>query len=166
MNAMNLLCPVRAGLFLVMAGLLFGIFLGVSFGVNEDAYQDYIAGGIAAHPEQHDEKSPGKIWRYAQRAHFHATGISAFSLGLVILVALSNLRARLKSVTAVLIGLGSLYPLAWFSMFLLAPGIGREAAHEHVVTEVLTYIGVGSLLLGILLLCANLFTGILGEDDG
>jgi predicted cobalt transporter CbtA len=159
------LCHVKAGLFLVISGLLFGFFLGVTFGVNEDVYKQYVTEGIAAHPEQHDAKSQDKIWRYAQRAHFHATGISAFSLGLVILVALSNMRARLKSVTAILIGLGSLYSLAWFSMYLLAPEFGRDAAHEHIVTEIFTYIGVTALLVGILLLCVNLFLGMLGEAN-
>jgi len=166
MNAMIHLGPVKAGLFLVLCGLLFGIFLGVTFGADEEVYKNYISMGIADHPEIHDARSKEKIWRYAQRAHFHATGISAFSLGLVILLALSNMRTRLKPVTGVLIGLGSLYPLAWFSMFLLSPGIGRGAAHGHLVTETFTYIGVTALLLGILLLCANLFLGMLGEDDG
>ncbi len=159
------LCHVRAGLFLVIAGLLFGLFLGVSFGVNEDAYKQFVSEGITANPEVHDAKSKDKIWRYAQRAHFHATGISACSLGLVILLALSNMRARLKSVSALLIGLGNLYPLAWFSMYLLAPGIGREAAHEHILTEMLTYTSVTALLAGLLLLCANLFLGMLRETD-
>ena len=157
------LCHIKAGLFLVISGLLFGFFLGVTFGVNEDAYKQYVTEGVAAHPEQHDANSTDKIWRYAQRAHFHATGISAFSLGLVILLALSNMRARLKSATALLIGLGSLYPLAWFSMYLLAPDIGREAAHGHILTETFTYIGVAALFAGILLLCANLFLGMFRE---
>jgi len=58
------------------------------------------------------------------------------------------------------VGLGGLYPLSWFSMFILAPSIGRGAAHHHIVTEMFTYIGVGSLLAGIAILCANLFLGL------
>lgn len=148
---------IRLGLVLVMAGLVFGIGLGISFGVNEDLFKDYVAEGVAAHPQNHDEKSESKIWRYAQRAHFHATGIAAFSIGLLLLVSGSTLSARLKKVVAVLIGLGSLYPLAWLNMFLLAPTIGRDAAHEHVLTETLTYIGVGALVAGLAVLLLNLF---------
>ena len=156
---------VKLGLALVMAGLLFGVGMGIFFGVNEDAYQTYIAQGIAANPEVHDAKSPDKIWRYAQRAHFHATGIAAFSLGLVILVMFSTLKANYKKVSAILLGLSSFYPLSWLNMFLLAPSIGRGPAHAHILTEIFAYTGVGGLLLGLFFLCANIFLGLFREES-
>ena len=155
---------VKIGLALVMVGLLFGVFMGVAFGVQEDAFKSYIADGVAANPAVHDAKSTDKIWRYAQRAHFHATGISAFSLGLVILVMGSDLTPALKRLTSLFIGLSSLYPLSWFSMFLLAPSIGRGPAHHHLLTEFFAFSGVGGLLLGLFCLCANLFFGVFRED--
>ncbi len=155
---------VRIGLFLVILTLLFGLGLGVSFGVNEGSFKSYITTGVNAHPDVHDSKSEDKIWRYAQRAHFHATGIAAFSIGLVILTMFSSLRAKLKSIAAILIGLGGLYPLSWLSMFILAPSIGREAAHHHIMTEIFTYTGVLGLLAGIGLLSANLFLGRYQQD--
>ena len=159
----NNLANIKIGLALVMLGLLFGIGLGVTFGVNEAFFETYVAQGIAAHPELHDANSPGKIWRYAQRAHFHATGIAAFSIGLLLLVSASSLKQRFKTITAVFIGLAGLYPLAWFAMFIVAPSIGRDGAHSHPVTELLTYTGVGGLLLGIAILLANLFLGLFSE---
>jgi len=156
---------VRIGLAIVLLGLFFGIGMGISFGLNEDAYKDYVAQGIAAYPEVHDAKSQDKIWRYAQRAHFHAGGIAAFCLGLIILVVLSDLRSGHKMVASILIGLGSFYPLAWFSMFFLAPSIGRGAAHEHLVTKLFTFIGTGGILLGSLVLLANLFLGLFREQS-
>ena len=156
---------VRVGLAIVMLGLFFGIGMGISFGVNEDAYKDFVAEGIAAHPEVHDAKSQDKIWRYAQRAHFHAGGIAAFCLGLIILVVLSDLRSGYKVVSSILIGLGSFYPLAWFSMFFLAPSIGRGPAHEHLLTKLFTFIGTGGILLGSLFLLANLFLGFFREQS-
>lgn len=155
---------VKIGLFLVMLTLIFGIGLGVVFGVAEDSVQSYISEGVAAHPAVHDEKSGGKIWRYAQRTHFHSTGIAAFSIGLLLLIMHSSLGRRLKKVAAVLVGLGGMYPLSWFTMFLLAPSIGRGAAHHHIVTQMFTYIGVSGLLTGIAILCANLFLGKFGES--
>ena len=155
---------VRIGLFLVILTLLFGLGLGVSFGVNEDSFKSYIATGVNAHPEVHDSKSEDKIWRYAQRAHFHATGIAAFSIGLVVLTMFSSLRAKLKSMAAILIGLGGLYPLSWLSMYILAPSIGRDAAHHHIMTEIFTYAGVFGLLAGIGLLSANLFLECYQQD--
>ena len=154
---------VKFGLALVLIGLVFGIGLGIGFGANEDVFKEYIAQGIAANPDVHDTKSQDKIWRYAQRAHFHATGIAAFSIGLLILITNSSLSTWLKKITSVLIGLGSLYPMGWLSMFLLAPSIGRDSAHSHIVTESFVYLGVGGLVIGLLILMANLFLGFFRE---
>ena len=154
---------IKVGLVLVLLGLLFGVCTGISFGINEDAYKNYIAKGIAAHPEVHDTKSQDKIWRYSQRAHFHATGIAAFALGLLFLVMFSDMKAQYKKVSSTLIGLSSFYPFSWFTMFILAPSIGRGPAHDHVLTEIFVMIGVGGLLLGVGLLVANLFLGVLKD---
>jgi|TARA_Y100000310_G_scaffold232707_1_gene235562 hypothetical protein len=158
------LSDIKAGLALVLLGLAFGVVMGIWFGVNEDLFKNFIAQGIAANPDVHDANSQDKIWRYAQRAHFHATGIAAFSIGLLLLVAVSSLNQMLKKVTATLMGLGLLYPLAWLSMFFLAPSIGRDAAHSHVITELFTFTGIGCFIVGFLLLVANLFFGSLQGD--
>ncbi len=154
------LSAVKVWLAIVLVGLFFSVALGISFGVNEDAFKDFVAEGIAAHPEVHDEKSKDKIWRYAQRTHFHAGGVAAFCLGLIILVIFSDLRPALRKVSSILIGLGSFYPLAWLSMFFLAPLIGRDPAHEHILTKLLTFVGVGGILLGSFFLLGNLFLGL------
>ena len=129
----NELQTVRIGLAIVLIGLFLGVGMGISFGINEDAYKDFVAEGIAAHPTVHDEKSQSKIWRYAQRAHFHANGISAFSLGLLMLVMFSAMKARMKAITAILIGLavytGALfYAWRWLNtgadFYMLAIAIG------------------------------------------
>ncbi len=159
------LSDIRIGLFLVLFSLAFGIALGVGFGANEGAFENYIAQGISAHPEVHDAKSQDKIWRYAQRAHFHANGIAAFSIGLLLLVAASSLTQKMKKTASTLIGLGMLYPFAWLTMFLLSPSLGREAAHGHILTELFTYTGVGSLLTGFAILASNLFLGLFSADD-
>ena len=158
------LSTIRIGLALVLLGLFFNIGLGISFGLNEDYFKDYVAEGISAHPELHDESSQAKIWRYAQRTHFHAGGIAAFCLGLVILVMFSDLSLKLKKASAILIGLGSCYPLSWLSMFYLAPSIGRSAAHEHLLTNMFMFIGVAGLLAGSLILVANLYLGLFKKE--
>jgi hypothetical protein len=81
------LSGVKIGLAFVLIGLIFGIGLGIGFGVKEDTFKEFVAQGIAAHPDVHDSQSQDKIWRYAQRAHFHATGVAAFSIGLLLLAA-------------------------------------------------------------------------------
>ena len=156
---------IKAGLAIVLLGLFVSIGLGIAFGVNEGVFKDFVAQGVAAHPELHAAASADKIWRYAQRTHFHSGGIAAFCLGLLVLVMFSELPQRLKKVSAVLIGLGGVYPMAWLSMFFLAPSIGRGAAHEHLVTKLFTVVGVGGLLLGSLILLANLFLGAFRDQS-
>ena len=156
---------VRVGLLLVMLTLIFGIGMGTYFGVAEDSVKTYISDGVEAHPSVHDNKSTSKIWRYAQRSHFHATGISAFSIGLILLIIASNLKPTLKTISSTLVGLGGLYPMSWFTMFILAPSMGRDAAHHHIITETLTYVGIGGLLLGLAILCANLFFEMFNDPD-
>ncbi|GJL61803.1 MAG: hypothetical protein NPIRA04_04570 [Nitrospirales bacterium] len=154
---------VKIGLGLVLIGLLFGVVMGMTFGTNEDIFKNYITEGIAANSSVHDAKSPDKIWRYAQRAHFHATGIAAFALGLVFLVMFSTLKPKMKTVSSLFLGLSTFYPLAWLNMYILAPSLGREAAHSHIVTETLASIGVGGLLLGCVLVLGNVFLGLFRE---
>ena len=155
----QLLKDVRWGLAMSLLCLLIGVGLGVSFGLYEDSYQNYISAGIAAHPELHDAISQNSIWRWVLRAHFHAAGIGAFLTGLVVVVALSDMGTMRKQATAICMGLGGLYPMAWFSMFLLAPALGRKAAKHHWLVELLTYVSIGGFLLGMLSLLVGLFLG-------
>jgi hypothetical protein len=127
--------------------------------LNEDLFQNYIQSGIAANPQFFADaaKEQEIIWRWVQRAHFHAGGIGAFSLGLIILTALTSMSARRKQITATLIGLSIFYPLAWFAMFLYAPHLGRTAAHSAFFSELFVDVGVGALILGFLSLIHGLF---------
>ncbi len=155
---------VKIGLFLIMLSILFGIALGVGFGASEDFFKSYISEGVSMYPDVHDEKSNSKIWRYVQRAHFHSLAIASLSLGLVILIALSSLKSKLKTISSTLVGLSGLYSFSWFSMFILSPSIGRSAAHDHIVTKLFAYIGTGALLLGFLIIFLNLFLNMFQEE--
>ncbi len=147
---------VRPGLLLAMLTLLFGIGMGVAFGVNEDGIKGWIAQSVDANAQAHDAKSQSKIWRYAQRAHFHATGVGAFTLGMILLVAFTSMKPALKRAVSVLLGIGGFYSLAWLSMLLLAPSMGRGGAHDAPVTEAIVVVTVGCLLVGIGVLLLNL----------
>ncbi len=153
---------VRPGLALALLTLLFGIFLGIAFGSNEDSIKDGIKSQVRAHAELHKSinRSSDRIWRYQQRAHFHATGIGAFTLGLMLLLAFTGMRPWLKMLTSLPIGLGGVYALGWFNLYRLSPGMGTEAAHHAFATEAAVYLGVGGLLLGMALLILNLLFGV------
>ncbi len=153
----NTLSSVKFGLALALICLLLNIALGIMFGVNEDWFQNYIKAGIASHPELHTPRSQDGIWRYVQRAHFHAGGIGAFSLGLILTTALSGLSEARQRITAALIGLSIFYPLSWLTMFVVAPSIGTKAAHQYWLVETFAYLGIGALGLGLLSVIAGIY---------
>jgi len=153
------LSPVKIGLALVLLSIIMNIALGAAFGLNEDLFQNYIHAGIAAHPAlfANPDQAQDIIWRFVQRAHFHAGGIGAFTLGLIILTVLSDMSDLRKKVTAILLGLDIFYPLAWFVIYLYAPSVGLAGAHHATLAELCTDIGVGALCLGLLSLIHGLF---------
>lgn len=162
----NDISNLRVGLILSMLTLIFGVSMGVMFGANEDGVKGFIAEEIATHQAVHDEKSQSKIWRYAQRAHFHATGVSAFALVLILMTGLTTLSRKMKFIASTLIGIGSFYPLAWLSMFLLSLSMGRDAAHHALTTELITMVTVGCLSLGILMVFTGLLFNLRPSNEG
>lgn len=156
---------IRVGLIISMLTLFFGVGMGALFGVNEAGIKDWIKAGVEQHPELHDKKSAHKFWRYAQRSHFHAMGLGAASVALIGIIGMSAMRRKLKTVTAILISLGGLYPLSWFCIFLLGPSIGRDPAYHAFITKLFSHVGVSCLMLGMTILFAHLVFGVAKEGD-
>lgn len=148
---------IKIGLLITLLSLIFGIGLGIVFGAKEEIFKNYISKNIAVNPTLHDEKSKDKIWRYVQRAHFHSTGIAAYSLALLLIILVSKMKASAKNLSSTLIGIGTLYPLSWYLMFYLAPKIGRDAAHSHIVTEAIVYISTGAFLIALYMIFSSIF---------
>ncbi|MFA9240399.1 MAG: hypothetical protein ACEQSQ_11015 [Candidatus Paceibacteria bacterium] len=148
---------IKIGLLITLLSLLFGIGLGIVFGAKEEVFKNYISQNIQANPTLHDDKSKDKIWRYVQRAHFHSTGIAAYSLALLLIILVSKMKTNAKSFSSTMIGIGTLYPLSWYLMFYLAPQIGRDAAHNHILTESIVYISTGAFLIGLFMIFSSIF---------
>lgn len=99
---------IRVGLLITLFTLIFGTGLGIAFGVKEEVFKSYISENIQANPTVHDEKSKDKIWRYVQRAHFHSSGIAAYSLALLLIILVSKMKNSMKSFSATMIGISTL----------------------------------------------------------
>ena len=130
--------------------------IGIGIGHGRDLCAQPLYGRIAAHQPLHDGNSQSKIWRYAQRSHFHATGVAAFALVLIVITGFTSLSGRGKFLASTLIGIGSFYPFSWFSMFLLSPSLGRDGAHHALLTESITLISVACLSVGVLMVMYGL----------
>ncbi len=146
---------------IVITGLILCVFMAILFGISEDIFKDKIKNGLENNtkiqqivdPDQKQaklDKEAGKNWRYYQRFHFHSTGISAMSLGLLILLSSIITRSKLKPLAAYATSIGGLlYPFVWLFAALYGPEMGRHEAKE--MFAIFGYMG-GVFLFGVLLI--------------
>lgn len=150
----------RIPIFLSLLSIVGGVFISIIFAVNEDFFKKSILDGLDKNVKiqsivDETEKSnkikseQDKNWRYYQRFHFHATGIGAMMMGMLIF--LSGLRAPKNVVTlaSFMIGIGGfLYPFVWLFAAIYGPEMGRNEAKEAFA--IFGYMGGVFLLGGVL----------------
>lgn len=164
------LAPVVPGLMLSFLAIVFGTGLGMAFGIYEEPIRHYLTAQIQAHPEVHDQ-APDSIkrdinmaWRDIQRAHFHAQGLGALGVGIIIVLGLSWVSAPVKRWLALATGFGALlYPCCWLLMGLRVGQMGAEAAHASV--DWLAALSVPLFFGGMLLTLLILFLGWLFPNE-
>lgn len=152
----------RAPFMLAALGMIGGVFIAILFAVNEHRFKDAIAAGLTRNAEIAALTDPGeraakaadeadKVWRYYQRFHFHATGIGAMAMGLLLFLRRLAAPARWVRVAswAVAVG-GFLYPFVWLFAAIYGPEMGRGAAKEAFAP--LGYMGGLFLVGGVLTL--------------
>jgi len=140
--------PLRYGIVLSLITLLYGFGLGGAFGAFESNIKGYLkanAENVSVSVYHGDQakikKVSDKSWVYFKRAHLHANGLGATSIGLILLLSFLPIETRIKSINAIMIGLGSLgYALFWMFAGLKAPGMGST----HLAKESLKFIAVPS----------------------
>lgn len=124
---------------LSMAG---GVGIAILFGVNEEMFLDRIKVGLSKNAKVQqivnaEEKSAkiksetDKNWRYYQRYHFHATGIGAMMMAMLLFLAQLNLSPKAFYPPAYLLSVGGLlYPFVWLFAGMYGPEMGRSEAKE------------------------------------
>lgn len=122
--------------------ILGGVGISIVFGVNEDIFKDRISAGLEQNvkiqqitdPTQKASKiaaESDKNWRYYQRFHFHATGIGAMMLGILLLLSKLKAPGRHKNIAAYMVSIGgTLYPFVWLFAAIYGPEMGRSEAKE------------------------------------
>jgi len=164
------LAPVMPGLLVSFLAIVFGTGLGMLFGIYEEPIKDYLSAQIKAHPEIHEQtpdnlkRQTGGAWRDIQRAHFHAQGLGALSVGISLVLGFSWVAAPIKRWLALATGLGALlYPFTWLVIGLRVGSMGEEAAHASV--DWLAGLSVPLFFGGMLLTLGILFLGWLFPDE-
>ncbi len=142
---------------LAILGVIGGVFIAILFGFNEDMLKDEIKAGLEKNvkvqqiedPTKRSEKissEADKNWRYYQRFHFHATGISAMMLGLLLFLRRLKAPTRLVTLSSYAVSVGGFfYPFVWLFAGIYGPEMGRAEAKEAFA--IFGYMG-GLFLLG------------------
>lgn len=158
------MAPVIPGLLISFLAIVVGTGLGMVFGLYEDQIKDGLLADVKAHPQIH-EQTPNNIkqqvgdgWRYIQRAHFHAQGLGALGVGIILVLGLSWVSASVKKWVALATGVGALlYPFTWLLMGLRIGSMGKQAAHASV--DWLAALSIPLFFGGMMLTLLILFLG-------
>ena len=154
----------RCPFILAILSIVGGVGISILFAVNEDFFKNKISAGLESNqkiqaildPIVKAEKTKSeeeKNWRYYQRFHFHATGIGAMMLGLLLVLLKLNAPSLQVKIASYLTAVGgTLYPYVWLFAGVYGPSMGRSEAKEAFA--IFGYMG-GVFLLGVL------FTGFL-----
>ena len=156
--------PVVPGLLISFLAIVFGTASGMAFGLYEDQIKGALLADVKAHPQIHEQtadnvkKQVGDAWRYIQRAQFHAQGLGALGVGIILVLGLSWVSASVKRWLALATGLGALlYPFTWLLMGLRIGSMGKQGAHASV--DWIAAVSVPLFFAGMMLTLLIVFLG-------
>lgn len=160
---MNTNCNIffRAGLIFSLVTLLFGVGLGVVFGVAEDQVKSHFETLYTdAHPDNPSSdsvRSTSKAWTYIKRAHIHAMGLGAAGLGLAFSLLATKAGRKTSGIGTLVAGIGGLgYGLFWLWAALRIPVLdSSDAAKESLSWLAIPSAGLFGIgvLIGLLAAC-------------
>ena len=149
---------LRIGLLLALLAVVYGFGLGAAFGAAEDDIKAHLRADADAvfdaeygGDEARRDKVTAKAWTYFKRAHLHANGLGTAALAMILVLAALPAGVRLRSATAIALGLGAIgYSLFWMFAGLAAPGLGSTGAAKASL-EWLAIPSSGLCIIGLLL---------------
>jgi hypothetical protein len=154
------------GLLLATLTLLFGMGLGVIFGLNEDAIKSRLSAAAAAAPAAVYQQDAAAIkvvldksWVYMQRAHLHGGSLGTIAVVLTLLVVLLGTRPLVTRAISLGLGAGGLgYSVFWLWAGFRAAALGSTgAAKESLKWLAMPSSGavvVATIAVGVLLVLA------------
>ena len=157
-NVSEKLKTVRTGLLLSLLTLFLGFALGLAFGAFEGKIKGHLKGQAAQAEEtayNGDEalmkKITDKSWVYMKRAHLHANGLGVIAVCLVLLTAILPMPDKIKTLTALCLGLGAFgYSIFWMLAGLKAPGLASTGAAKESL-RLLAMPSSGLCMVGLIL---------------
>jgi hypothetical protein len=146
--------PIRWGLVLCVATILFSFVLGAWMGGNEAYFKDDFkqtvkanAAKVYGNDKAKMDRAEERAWTYTKRAHMHAAGLGPIGIALLFTLPFLGISARLQSLISIGYGLGAFfYPLCWLISGYRIPVLGSTGAAKESVAW-LVYPSTGLLLL-------------------
>ncbi len=150
----------RIPFFLALLAMIGGVFIAILFATQEEKFQSKIAAGLEKNEKIQKIVDPTekaakikseseKNWRYYQRYHFHATGIGAMMIGILLFLARLEAPKNFVTIASYMVAIGGfLYPFVWLFAGMYGPEMGRSEAKEAFA--IFGYMG-GVFLVGGLL---------------
>jgi hypothetical protein len=140
---------------------LLSFVLGGIFGVSESIIRDHlknkgqdVVDTVYEGDSERMENVANRSFGFFRRAHFHAGGLGAVSLVVILMLMFLQASLILKKLTALALGLGAFgYSTFWMFIGLKAPGLGNIGEAR----ESLAYMAIPSTILCILGLISVLF---------
>jgi hypothetical protein len=148
---------IKYGIFISMVAILFGGFMGLSFGCCEEDVKRFLNeeaeavsqekyGGVQAKKD----KVVKKAWVYMKRAHLHSQTMGVIAIAFSLLVAGLNFHPKIQMGVSILSGLGSLgYGVFWLLAASLAPGMGGTHDAKESVGLVAQFSGASFFVSGV-----------------
>jgi hypothetical protein len=146
--------PVRWGLVLCVATILFSFVMGAWMGADEGFFKNDFKQTVKANAvkvfgndKAKMDRAEERAWTYTKRSHMHAAGVGPIGLVLLAPLPFLNVSARMQSLIALGYGLGSFcYPLTWLIAGYRIPVLGTTGAAKASIAW-LAEPAVGLLLL-------------------
>ena len=129
------------GLCLAIVTVLYGQFMGLTFGLNEDAIKGQLKSSAMAVRDTAYKGDDSKItatldksWVYMQRAHLHSGALGTTALALISVLAFARIANRVAFLLSAMLGAGGLgYSVYWMWAGFIAPGLGGTGAAKEAL---------------------------------
>ncbi|MGV7221702.1 MAG: hypothetical protein ACQ9MH_09265 [Nitrospinales bacterium] len=148
---------IKYGILISMVAILFGGFMGLSFGCCEEDVKRYLnEQAESVSQEKYDgvqakkDKVVKKAWVYMKRAHLHSQTMGVIAIAFSLLVAGLNFHPKIQLGVSILSGIGSLgYGVFWLLAAALAPGMGGTTAAKEAVGLIAQGSGASFFIAGV-----------------
>ncbi|QPJ63907.1 MAG: hypothetical protein G3M78_00175 [Candidatus Nitrohelix vancouverensis] len=145
---------IKYGVAISLVAILFGIFMGLSFGCCEDMFKDKFKQDAQAAlstvykgDKALADKVASKSWVYMKRAHLHSQTMGVIAIVFSILAAWLKFPRIQQLGISLLGGIGSLgYGVFWLLAGFLAPGMGSTGKAKNTV-ELIAQASAGSFFI-------------------